>query len=144
MRYDYQGIRANANGSGRFPRESSLFLRVRACGPSGVGGAPVGCPSAGVAGKHHRGGREKPERAAEAEQGKVVEGLLGIDDVGVAEDSVGAADFVGDHLGIVFQQFLAGILLVVGDLGDHALKAADDGFLALAESGLVGDLIKVS
>ena len=33
---------------------------------------------------------------------------------------------------------------MVGDLGDDALEAADDGFLALAEGGLVGNLIEIA
>ena len=84
--------------------------------------------------------REKPEVAAEPQQREVVERLLGIDDMGVAQHAVGAADLVGDHLRIVLEQFFAGVVLVVGDLRDDALQAADDGFLALAEGGLVGNL----
>ena len=63
----------------------------------------------------------------------MVECLLGIDDMRVAQNSVSAADLVGHHLRIVLQQLFAGVLLVTGHLRNDPLQAADDGFLTLTE-----------
>ena len=87
---------------------------------------------------------EKSQSAAKAQQGKVVERLLGINDVGMAQHAIGTTDLVSDHFRIVFEELLAGILLMLGHLRDDSLKAPDDGFLAFAQGGLVGDLIEMA
>ncbi len=67
--------------------------------------------------------REKSEGSPEAEQRQMIQRLLGINDVRIAEHPVGATDLVGHHLRIILQQFLAGVLLVVRNLGNHPLEA---------------------
>ena len=74
----------------------------------------------------------------------MVQGFLGVDQVRVAQDPIGPANLVGDHVGVVFEQFFARILLVGRHLRDHAFKAADDGFLGLTKCRLIGNLIKVA
>ena len=80
---------------------------------------------------------KKTEAGPHAQQRKVGEGFFGIDHVGVAEHAVGAADLVGHHVRIHLEEFASGVLLVFGDLGDHAFEPADNRGLAFAERGLV-------
>ncbi len=60
------------------------------------------------------------------------------------EHAVGPADLVVEVLPLLVDELLAGLALVLDDLGDDLGEVADQLRLALAEGLLVGDLVEVA
>ena len=87
--------------------------------------------------------REDIEVDAEFDDREEVQGLLGTHRKRVAQDAVGAADLVVERDRFALGEEGAGVLLVLDDLLDDAVEAADDFLLGFAEGGLVRDLEKI-
>ena len=87
--------------------------------------------------------RKNIEVDAEFDHRKKVQGLLGTHRKGVAQDAIGAANLVVECDRFALGEKGAGVLLVLDDLLDDTVEAADDFLLGLAERGLVRDLKKI-
>ena len=88
-------------------------------------------------------GWKEAEIHAHLDEGEEVKCFFGRDRMRVAEDAVGPADLVEQGLRALLEEDLAGVLLVLEDLGDDAVQPGNDLLLGLAEGGLVGDLEEI-
>ena len=79
----------------------------------------------------------------QANIGEQEHGLFTRDVMSGAEHTVGPAHLVVEDLALFRHQGLPRGSFVLNDLGDDIVEALDEGLLALAESLLIGNLVKV-
>lgn len=86
---------------------------------------------------------EEAEIGTHAEHAELGEGFLALENVGVAQDGVGAADVVADLRWIVLEELEPGVAFVRDDFLDDLFQSGDQHGFMLTERVLVGNLKEV-